>query len=263
MLVSHATGFHTQCYRAFADELGDRFRVVGFDSRGHGHSATPSLASEDDGQVPTMDWHCFAEDALCVIESLGLGQPFAFGHSCGGAALLLAEQRLPGSFRAIYAYEPIVASPEAWADLAQRRGDPALGARRRRSVFASPVAALERFSSRPAMASFRGDVLADYVDGGFAELPDGTVGLRCRPEAEAATYTMASHTDTWDRLPEVGCPVTIACGGAHAHLGRQVASAVASRLPHGQVDEHPELGHLGPFERPDEIAATIGRHWPA
>ena len=259
LLVAHATGFHARCYRALAEALTDRFRVVGFDCRAHGRSGAPSLEADDDGAVPTMDWRCFAADALAVVDALRLEPPAAFGHSSGGAALLLAEQHRPGSFAGIYCYEPVVAPDEVWARMIERGFDPAPGARRRRPVFASKAAALEHFSSKPPLSSLRGDVLVDYVEGGFAELPDGTVGLRCQPEAEAATYTMAPRSGAWDALPAVACPVTVACGGARADLGLEPSTALAARVRHGRVDQHPDLGHLGPLEDPDEVAAAVGR----
>ncbi len=258
LLVAHATGFHTRCYRAVADALADRFRVVGFDDRGHGRSATPPLAADADGRVPQMAWSRFAADALAVVDALGLRRPMALGHSCGGAVLLLAEQARPGTFAGIYAYEPVVAPPERWAAMGER-GDPAQAARRRRAVFASRAAALEHFSSKPPLSSLRGDVLVHYVEGGFADRPDGSVGLRCDPEAEAATYAMAAHARVWDDLGEVACPVTVACGGARADFGLDLASAVAARLGSGRVDQHPGLGHLGPFERPEEVAEAAAR----
>lgn len=255
LLVAHATGFHTRCYRALAEGLVHGFRVVGFDGRGHGHSGTPPLAADDDGRVPAMGWDRFAEDALAVVDALELEQPVAFGHSCGGAVLLLAEQSRPGTFAALYAYEPVVAPPEVWERIAAHH--PSEAARRRRAVYASRAAALEHFSSKPPLSALRGDVLVDYVDGGFADNPDGTVRLRCQPEAEAATYAMAGHADTWDHLPDVRCPVTVGCGGAGADFGRDVASTLAVRVQHGDVDEHLLLGHLGPFEHPDEVAVAV------
>lgn len=256
LLLAHATGFHTRCYRALAAGLAHRFRVVGFDIRGHGHSGTPPLEAGADGGVPSMDWRCFGDDALAVVDALGLERPVAFGHSCGGALLLLAEQRRPGAFGAIYAYEPVVAPPEVWAGMAAR-GDPSAAARRRRSVFASRAAALEHLAARSALASIRGDVLFDYVEGGFAEQDNGGVHLRCDPEAEAATYAMAGRADTWVRLSEVACPVTVACGGARADFGPDVARAVTGRLPKGRLEEHPDLGHLGPLEQPEVVAAAV------
>ncbi len=259
LLVAHATGFCTRCYRALAEPLTGRFRVVGYDSRAHGRSGTPPLEADGDadGRVPAMDWRCFADDALAVVDALGLEHPAGFGHSSGGAVLLLAEQRRPGTFAAIYAYEPILAPAEVWAGMGGRGLDPAPGARRRRPVFASRAAALEHFSSKPPLSSLRGDVLVDYVEGGFAADPDGAVRLRCDPEAEAATYTMARHSGGWARLPEVGCPVTVACGGARADFGLELSTALAERVQHGRVDQHTDLGHLGPLEDPDEVADSL------
>ncbi len=258
LLVAHATGFHTRCLRALADGLAGRFRVVGFDCRGHGRSATPSLAADDDGRIPSMDWHRFADDALAVVDALGLAGAAAFGHSCGGSLLLLAEQRRPGTFAAVYAYEPVVAPPELWARWRHRRFDPAQVARRRRAVFASRATALEHYAHKPPLSLLRADVLADYVDFGFFDGADDTVRLRCDPPAEAATFSMAEQADTWDHLYEVACPTTFACGGGRADLGADVAAAAAARVQYGRFEEHPELGHLGPMERPDEIAAAVG-----
>jgi pimeloyl-ACP methyl ester carboxylesterase len=257
LLVAHATGFHSRCYRALAASLGERFRVVGFDCPGHGHSTTPSLQADEEGRVPAMGWDRFGRDALAVVDALGLEHPVAFGHSSGGAVLLLAEQQRPGTFAAIYAYEPVALPPEAWSTMGERGFDPAAGARRRRPVFASRVAALEHLSSKPPLSSLRGDVLVDYVEGGFADRPDGAVSLRCLPEAEAATYAMAPRNDVWDRLGEVACPVVVGCGGLRADFGSDLAGALASRVQRGRVDEHAELGHLGPLEQPDEVAASV------
>lgn len=258
LLVAHATGFHTRCYRAMVRLLTGRFRVVGFDCRGHGHSGTPPLDADEAGRVPAMDWACFADDALAVVDALELERPLGFGHSCGGTVLLLAELRRPGTFAALYTYEPVVAAPEVWTGLGDAF-NPAPTARRRRAVFASREAALENFSAKPPLSSLREDVLVDYVEGGFADQPDGTVALRCDPAAEAATYVMAMHNEAWDRLAEVGCPVTAACGGVHADFGRAAAGGVASRVQHGSLEEHPELGHLGPLERPDEVAEAVAK----
>ena len=256
LLVAHATGFHSRCYRAMAEALADRLRVVAFDCRGHGRSGTPDLTAADDGRVPTMDWGCFAQDALAVVDGLALHGIVGFGHSSGGAALLMAEERRPGTFGAIYAYEPVVAPPEVWSRMGER-GDPSQAALRRRPVFASRAAALEHFASKPPLSSMRGDVLVDYVEGGFADRPDGAVSLRCDPATEAATYRMAVHTGAWEILAEIACPVTVACGGPKADFGRGLAIAVADRLPQGRVEEHPHLGHLGPFEDPEAVADAV------
>ena len=257
LLVAHATGFHTRCLRALAEGLAARFRVVGFDCRGHGHSGTPPLDQDDEERVPSMAWAAFADDALAVIEGLGLEGCSAFGHSCGGAVLLLAEQRRPGTFAGIYAYEAVVTPPGFWAGAREQGIDPAAGARRRRPTFTSRAAARQHYAGKPPLSSLRPDVLADYVEHGFANEPDGTVRLRCSPDAEAATFAMARHTDTWDHLAEVACPTTFACGGHDSPFGRRLTAELARRVEHGRFEEHAGLGHLGPMQNPDEVATAV------
>ncbi len=93
----------------------DRFRCWGLDLRGHGRSDRPS-----DGDFA---WSGFATDVLTVVDHLGLVRPFGFGHSCGGAAVLLAEQARPGLFRSLYCFEPVVMPDVARA--LDRRDEPA------------------------------------------------------------------------------------------------------------------------------------------
>ena len=134
LLLAHATGFHGHVLEPLARRLGDRFHCYAFDERGHGDARTPKGTE--------FNWRGFADDALAAVDNLGLEHPFGFGHSAGGAALLMAEQLRPGTFRAIFCYEPIVipvAPPLG-------RGDNPLseGARRRRESRA------DRRSARPA-----------------------------------------------------------------------------------------------------------------
>lgn len=259
LLLLHATGFHARCYRALAGGVAERFRVIGVDCRGHGRSGTPDLEPDEDGRVMGMSWEAFATDALAVVDALGLAGTAAFGHSCGGATLLRAEQRRPGTFARIYAYEPVVAAPAFWSRWPEGERAPAKVARRRRAVFSSRAAAADHFGAKPPLSSLRADVLADYVEGGFADQPDGTVRLRCDPQAESATYSMAPLAQVWDHLNEVACPTTLACGGIPGDFGVEQMTTVAARLPNSRVEEHPGLGHLGPFERPDEIALAVGQ----
>lgn len=257
LLVAHAAGFHALCYRSLATGLAERFRVVGFDYRGHGHSGTPSLDADEQGRIPAMAWECFADDALAVVDALHLEGATAFGHSCGGTVLLLAEQRQPGTFAGIFAFEAVAAPPERWAHLADLGHDLFPAALRRRAVFPSRAAALAHYAAKPPLSSLRVDVLAHYVEDGFSDQADGTVRLRCHPAAEAATFTMAPHAGLWDHLDEVACPTTFACGAAASDFGIRAATALAARVPQGRVAEHATLGHLGPLQDPDEVALAV------
>lgn len=249
LLLAHATGFHARVWLPVVERLRGRFRCVAFDERGHGDSASPP-----DG---VFDWHGFARDARAVIGAAALDRPFGVGHSCGGAALLLAEEAVPGTFRSLYCYEPVVAAtddppPPGDSPLAQ-------GARRRREVFSSRDEAWERYRRKPPTAGFREDVLRAYVDFGFDDLADGTVRLKCRGEDEARTYEWGRSHSAYRGLGSVRCPVWLVYGATHPSFGLDVMQAMAARLPRATIEVAAGSTHFGPLEDPDAVADAVVR----
>lgn len=254
LLISHATGFHGRAYVTLANSLADRFHSVAFDYRAHGDTRTPNPAATQ------YDWEHFADDALAVARVVREQADRAlvgFGHSMGGAALLMAAHRDPTLFRAAILFEPIVFPDE----LMRQRLTPnplAVGARKRRSSFPSYAAALENFGSKPPLNAFPREALEAYVLHGFAEGEDGQVHLKCTPEGEAATFEGSGTHNTWELLPEIEMPVLVLAGEAEADFGPAlVAPQVAERLPNGRYEGHPEIDHFGPMTHPDEIAQLI------
>jgi len=250
LLLVHATGFCGAVLAPMAKELQDRFRCVLLDLRGHGLSDRPA-----DGQ---FDWGGFASDILAVTDRMGLESPSGFGHSCGGAALLLSEQSRPGTFTGLFCYEPVIYPGEV--PLAPSRdGNPlSQGASRRRTEFSSREEALENFSEKAPFDKLRPDVLAAYVDNGFAEDADGHVSLRCRREDEAEIYAHSFSHDAFARLESVGCPVSLACGAQTDGFGPDFLALFADRLPSSSTLALAGLGHFGPLEDPDLLAAAVG-----
>ena len=246
LLICHATGFHGLAYAPLGRGLAGEFTVWALDFRGHGSSSAPR-----DG---AFTWQGMADDVLAAIDAIGSGPVFAVGHSLGGAAILGAELVRPGSIGAAYLYEPIVFSAQR---LANRGDNPMSGpARKRRSTFSSKRAAYERYAGRPPLDVLRPDALAAYVEHGFVDDGAGGVRLACEPEHEARTFE-ADDNVTTDDLEGLDLRVVIGVGaperdGGPADLAPDVAATVAgSRLITY------ELGHFGPFEDPDRIAADI------
>jgi pimeloyl-ACP methyl ester carboxylesterase len=253
LLMAHATGFHGRMFAPVAAALSALYRCVAFDERGHGDTPAP-----DDG---VFDWHGFAADALDAIDAAGLERPFGVGHSAGGAALLLAEIARPGTFRAIYCYEPIVAPVDDPSQFVGSQSNPlAASARKRRATFPSKDEAYENYASKPPMMGFHPDALRAYVDHGFRELPGGSgVTLKCDPEHEARTYEMGMRHGAYSRFGEITCPVTIAWGSETTTFGPDTFVKQAEALPHGRTEPLAGLGHFGPFEDPERIAASVRR----
>jgi len=248
-LLCHATGFHGLVWTPVAEHL-DGLRRWSLDFRAHGTSTAP---------VPrSFGWDGFGDDVLTVVDGLDLDRPIGVGHSMGGAALLLAEQRRPGTFAALWLFEPVV-FPSGGPTGAPRANPLAEGARRRRPSFPSHEAALANFSSKPPMSVLAPVALEQYVRHGFAEQPDGSVELRCRPDDEAAVYDMGLRHDAFVRLADVGCPVLVVRGNLTEPGPAPITPMLAEALPHGRLEAHDHLNHFAPLAEPERMATSVSR----
>ena len=247
LLVCHATGFHGRAYAPLALYLMERFKVWALDFRGHGSSEP---APSDD-----YAWSSMGADTLACAEAIGAGRLYGFGHSMGGAALLLAEESQPGTFAGLLLYEPIVLPAGFFASSS---GNPlAAAARNRREVFGSRAAALARYAGRPPLGALRADSLAAYVEGGFVDLPDGRVRLACRTETEARTFEGSGEMGI-ERAAGVDVPATVAAGSVPSEPNpAQFAPTTAATLPRGRFLGYQSPWHFGPLEAPGTVAADV------
>jgi pimeloyl-ACP methyl ester carboxylesterase len=249
LLLCHPTGFLAMTWAPLADELATDgvAHCLALDFRGHGESTSPTTGD--------FGWRGMADDVLAVVDALDLRGVRAAGHSMGGAALLMAEQRRPGTFAGLWLFEPIV-FPRA--EGVRSGGNPlANAARRRRPVFRDREAAYANFASKPPLAVLDPAAPRAYVDHGLRDRADGDgVELACAPETEAAVFDNGMTHDTFAHLGEVSCPVTVAAGGEVAGPA-QMARAVAAALPQGTFELHAALTHFGPMEDPAAMATAV------
>jgi len=254
LLFSHATGFHARVWEPMAGHLVDRHRCLAVDYRGHGLAETPTGT--------TFEWAGYGDDAEAVLTSelvLGIaaGRPIhGVGHSMGGAALVLAAARRPDAMRSLWLYEPILPGPGSM--LSGDGPNPlAEGAARRRPTFDSYDAALANYAAKPPLDQLHPDALRAYVEGGFALQADGTVTLRCAPATESATFSMAGSSGAFAALPGVELPVAIVVGREEDFGPAAFGPGAAAALPHGELVERRHLGHFGPLEDPEGMAADL------
>lgn len=255
LLLAHATGFNGHCYLPIADELADEVTAFALDFRGHGDTARP-----DDWQV---DWDRYGDDVLAASRAIAPhGGLIAFGHSMGGACLLMAAHRHPGLFDMIVAFEPIVFPPPGPGTPATANPGPVLaaGARRRREWFESFDEAIAHYSLKPPMNAFDPDVVRQYVAHGFRPAPQG-VRLKCDPEHEARTFDAGADHATWASLPEIETPTVILAGTTDTPGPAAIAHAVAEQLPNAAYVQRDEWNHFTPFIDPAAIAHAIRDAW--
>ena len=246
LLICHATGFHGLAYAPLARGLVSTFTVWALDFRGHGASTPP--------RDEVFTWNGATDDVLAAADAIGRSPVLAVGHSLGGAAILRAELARPGSIAAAYVYEPIVFPAER---LARRGENPMSGpARNRRAAFPSKRAAYERYASRPPLDVLRPDALAAYVEHGFVDDTSGAVTLACLPEHEARMFEADDHV-TLDDLVDLDLRLAIGVGVPEHDGGpADLAPGLGATVPGSQLISY-DLGHFGPLEDPDRIAADI------
>ncbi len=248
LLISHATGFHGRCYLELAHHLSERWTIWALDYSGHGE--TPSARSS----VET--WECFADDAIAIARHLAPnGGLRAFGHSMGGAAVLMAHLRDSDAFSQLVAFEPIAPPPNDNFDVANL--PIAVGAERRRPTFDSAQSAIDNYASKPPLGIFTPASLSDYVNYGIHQNDDGTVSLACTPTFEASVFRAAHRNQLWESLPNIDLRVDVVAGVVEEHQPSNFAEAVAMRLPNGSYHLNPSWNHFGPFVVPAEVARMV------
>lgn len=247
LLIVHATGFCAGAYRSLAETLTSRFRVFALDLRGHGDSGPSATGS--------MVWTGMRDDVVSAIEAIGSGDIVGFGHSLGGAALLMAQASRPGLLAGCWLFEPIVTPQRDEWDADE--SPLSISARRRRATFPSRAEALARYAGRPPLGLLRADCLAAYVEHGFRDVGDG-VTLKCEPVVESATFEAAGAIVAAD-LVTIDVDAVVARGerGPTDAGPAVMALSVADSLPGATLRRFDHIGHFGPLQDPETIAEAV------
>ncbi len=256
-LFSHANGFCADTLGVVAERLRPRFRVIGFDSRGHGDSDKPKPPAP-------YAWEEFVRDAVAladaVVRELGATRvAFGLGHSFGGTCLMAAASRRPELFERIALLDPVIlpraGDPSGWRPPEGQPHPGAVIARKRAHVFPSREALREKWRERGTFGDWDPRALELYLRHGFADLPDGRIELKCPGAVEAAVYELGGGFDPWAEIAKLRVP------GILLHGGRgnfpldfiRTFCAQADALECRSLD----AGHLLPMLAPDLVADEL------
>lgn len=255
LIFVHANGFNARTYRNLLAPLGDAWRVLAPDLRGHGLTDLPTLPAN------RASWNDMRGDLIDLVASLS-GPPVVLaGHSMGGTLALLTAAQMPERVRAVVMLDPVILArsaatamrlPGGWR-LAKRHPW-AVAALKRRSHFENLDAAFAAYRGRGSFKGWPDATLRDYVDGGFRSISDGAVELACAPAWESSNYS-AQANDAWGALRRLDRPVYI----LKAEIGSTcaVTQGDAVRVPQLNVAALEGGTHFFPMLMPEQARAAL------
>jgi pimeloyl-ACP methyl ester carboxylesterase len=214
--------------------LTPHFRVVGLDQRGHGLSDKPDNAYTREDYV---------NDAIAIIEGLGLAPAVVIGHSMGALNTWVLADRRPDLVRR-------VVLEDMGADAANREKQ----AQWQEWFAGWPVP----FSTMADVRSFFGSQNPSWADYFMEVVAEGPNGYRPLFSFEHMLQSVADWEDRsyWAELEAVQCPALVV-KGAESELSRAEAQEMARRLPGGRYAEVAGAGHVVHYDQPAGWRAVV------
>lgn len=230
VLLSHGFLMGHDMWSHQVDALEDSYRVVTYDERGWGQTTSTA---------PFTFWD-MADDAVALLDHLGLDSAVFGGMSQGGFLALRAALQSPDRVRAL-----ILVDTHA-------------------RTFTSEE--VEGFGGLLDTIQ-QGGWTQEMIDTFYAVLfgpgyddPYWAAKWRSRPPSAVAPAwnCLVERDDITDRLAEITCPVMIVHGEADAGIPMEDAEAMASRLPNvTEFCRVPDAGHSPNVEKPDIVNPAI------
>ena len=233
VLLVHALGCDHRMWDSLAAQLGDRYRTLALDLRGHG--ASPVTA-----RPYTLEM--LAGDARALLDRLRIARAHWIGLSLGGMvgqAFALAHADRLGKLvlaNTTSSYGP--AGPASW----KARID---------AVQAGGLASIAGMvASRYFSEAFRAEhpEIVAMVMQRFAATPQaGYLGC-CEAIAEL---------DFTDALASVRAPTLVIAGAQDAGTPPAMSRSIAERIPGARLEVIADAAHLSALERPAQFAALV------
>ena len=225
VIMSHSLACNLHMWDEQVDLLAKNYKVLRFDTRGHGQSGAPP------GPY-TLDQ--LADDAKELLDALGIGKAHWVGLSMGGMIGETFALKYPGVFESLVLADTTSRRPpdadKMWGDrirAAQESGMAALVDSTLGRWFTEPYR-----RRRPEVMERIGSHIRTTPVAGFA-----------------GCCHAISKIDLLDRLKEITCPVLIMVGEHDHGTPPEMARAIHENLPGSELRVIPEAAHLSNIEQ--------------
>ncbi len=231
--LSHSLACDLHMWDDQMAELSRKFKVLRFDTRGHGLSSAPP------GEY-TLDQ--MADDAKGLFDALGITQTHWMGLSMGGMIGQTFALKYPGVFQSLILVDTTGRRPPNAAQMWGER----ISAARAKGMAGVLDATLARWFTEPYRNS-RKDVMQRIGAQILATPVNGFCGA-------CAAIT---KVNTLDRLKEIKCPVLIIVGEEDHGTPPEMARAIHENLPGSELKIIKSAAHLSNVEQAGEFNAAM------
>jgi pimeloyl-ACP methyl ester carboxylesterase len=230
LLFLHYYGGSSRTWKHVTAPLGKSYRTIALDHRGWGESDAPAAGY-------SLADH--ADDAVGVIDVLGLPRYILVGHSMGGKVAQLLASRRPKGLAGLVLVGSSMPTPLLLSAEMRERMRTAYSTRENVEMSIDQV-----LTAKPLEPTDREQVIAD--------------SLRGAPPAKEAWPAHSSQEDISDAVPAISVPtLVIACELDRVDSVETTKAELLSRLPGAVLHVVPGTGHLSPLESPTDLVRLI------
>jgi 3-oxoadipate enol-lactonase len=226
LVLSHSLACNVRMWDGQVAALKDRYRILAYDTRGHGQSAAPAGAY-------TLE--ALADDLRQLMEALKIGKAHYCGLSMGGMIGQTFALKYPGVFETL-----------VLADTTSRYPAQAAG------LWAERIRIAESKGMEPLVQP----TLERWFTEGFRNSNESEVkkiaeAIRSTP---VPGYVGCSHAipkiDLTARLKEIRCPILVICGDKDPGTPPAMAREIHENAPGSKLVMIPDAAHLSNIEQP-------------
>ena len=236
ILFANSLGTDLRIWDAVAAVLGQRYRVLRYDMRGHGLSDCPPVA--DDAKGYRME--DLASDALALLDKLGIAKVHACGLSIGGMVVQAMAYRAPDRIASVML-----------CDTGSRIGTPEMWDQRIRGIRHGGLAGIsDGILARWFTETFRAEqpLALRYYRNMLERTPDdGYVGC----------CGAIRNTDLSKQAAAIRAPTLVMVGDQDLATPPSQAAELAKAIPGARLEIIKQAGHIPCVEQSQRVIQLI------
>jgi 3-oxoadipate enol-lactonase len=231
--LSHSLAASTRMWRPQIEALGGAFRVLAFDTRGHG---------ESEATTPPYAMETLAGDLLALLDHLGIARTHLVGLSLGGALAQTFALAHPGRVDRLVIADATSAYPPATHVMWQQRVNAVASG----GMAAVAAGTLGRWFTE-AWRAANPEKLSLVEAMVLATPPEGFIG---------AVHALMGF-DASARLGTIAAPTLVMVGAEDQALPPAHSEKIATLIPGARLVVIPDAAHISNLEQPSRFNAAL------